>query len=330
MSSTLKSNKMSSQLNEFLDLLPLESKVILESKLDLLGIDSWKLWVARWYVLSYIYPNLKEKKVGKLYNNIKAFHKWDDKAMEKALSSLVLSIEYLDGMPNYDTKTKDFIGLSLIIEKLVHYEAMGKIHNLKTSDGKKIISLPITFETMFDILDLFKNTEEEYHSACEGKSGKPILLENTLETEILFEYPCENFYWVDLKTAYCEDEALALGHCGMCNDSSNMYSLRSLHEKDGKQYYKAHVTLEVSEDNYLVQAKGKANTAPVKYKKYIQDFLIRKTEIEGVMLSTEESLALCPDFTDFDFLIDNIKRQFNFVDIFLALIEVHNDKIEWE
>jgi len=76
----------------------------------------------------------------------------------------------------------------------------------------------------------------------------------------------DGYYWIDLETSYCEEEADAMGHCGTTN-SETILSLR--------KNKKPHVTVAYSYSNGVAsQIKGKGNTKPdKKYHKYIIELL---------------------------------------------------------
>ncbi|MFV2016233.1 MAG: hypothetical protein ACC656_12440, partial [Candidatus Heimdallarchaeota archaeon] len=73
----------------------------------------------------------------------------------------------------------------------------------------------------------------------------------------------DGFYWTNLKTRECDDEALLMGHCGR-TAGDVLFSLR-----DKKK--KSHLTAGYRYiDQKLTGLKGKANTKPKrKYHKYI-------------------------------------------------------------
>jgi len=103
----------------------------------------------------------------------------------------------------------------------------------------------------------------------------------------LIEYP-DGFYWIDLQTNDCEEEADAMGHCGRTSGDT-ILSLRQL-KKDGTiepyvtvaiDYYEDFEWEDVNEDfiptyGKLYQCKGKNNKRPIeKYHKYIVDLYIK-------------------------------------------------------
>lgn len=104
------------------------------------------------------------------------------------------------------------------------------------------------------------NASKEWHEEIE-KGGTGIIIGEEDGTVIkTFE---DGYYWIDLETNYCSDEAEAMGHCGTSSNYSTLLSLR----KDKRPY----VTVECSKDySEINQMKGRGNTKPVeKYHKYI-------------------------------------------------------------
>ena len=90
----------------------------------------------------------------------------------------------------------------------------------------------------------------------------------TIEDEhgdIVVSFP-DGYYWIKLESSKCDDEAKAMGHCGIGSKGGNLYSLR----KDKKPVVTADVI-----SGSLKQMRGKANSKPLpKYHKYIFDFLL--------------------------------------------------------
>jgi hypothetical protein len=103
----------------------------------------------------------------------------------------------------------------------------------------------------------------------------------------LIEYP-DGFYWIDLQTNDCEEEADAMGHCGRTSGDT-ILSLRQI-KKDGTIEPFVTIAIDYLEDfewddidenfvpkySKLYQCKGKNNKSPVeKYHKYIVDLYIK-------------------------------------------------------
>lgn len=86
---------------------------------------------------------------------------------------------------------------------------------------------------------------------------------------ILKVYP-EGYYWIDLQTNNCGEEAKAMGHCGRDSRATTLLSLRDKKTKE------PHVTIAYNhETKNIAQVKGKANERPLpQYMKYVFDFLM--------------------------------------------------------
>lgn len=81
--------------------------------------------------------------------------------------------------------------------------------------------------------------------------------------EIVMTFP-DGYYWINLNSKNCEDEAKAMGHCG--RGSGVLFSLR--------QNKRPVVTTDI-ENGLVKQMRGKANTKPKKeYHRYILDFIL--------------------------------------------------------
>jgi len=116
------------------------------------------------------------------------------------------------------------------------------------------------------------NKSDEWHKKIANADNGIIINE---EGTILITFK-DGYYWLDLETNDCPDEASAMGHCGVTNEGTTLFSLRK-----NKQ---PHVTVAFDEDtNEITQMKGKGNTKPNnKYHKYIVDLLINPNiEIDG-------------------------------------------------
>jgi len=91
----------------------------------------------------------------------------------------------------------------------------------------------------------------------------------------------DGYYWIDLETTECEDEAKAMGHCGRTDYGTTMYSLR----RKQSPHVTAAIEIEYnrtnddgsSEEGYwsiIHQMKGRENKKPIeKYHPYILELL---------------------------------------------------------
>ena len=107
------------------------------------------------------------------------------------------------------------------------------------------------------------NKEEEWHDSL--KAGGVIENETG---KVVMTFP-DGFYWIDLQTTNCSDEANAMGHCGNTNKGDTLYSLRDRNKSP-------HVTASIEiKEGIVYQMKGRNNKKPIKkYHKYIVALLI--------------------------------------------------------
>ena len=285
---------------------------------ELKKIDNptWKNWIARWLILDYFYPEYDSKKLRKMFSKVKTVNKLKDKKLEYILA---------------DVHRKEFM------DDIVHIERMAEAHNMKISiEGNSVLVKAFEFmwEDPIEVLRKFKEAEIVHaaeHAPLGGKSGKKIVIKDWDSLDILKEYK-GGLYWVDLHSNFCREEAENAGHCGTAPEGSNLISLRSLHGRKGFEYFNVCVTLVLAKNGYLTQAKGRANTPThPKYKKYVNDFLIFHNECIGTELAgsylqgkgnkpQDESLAIVGNKKDLDYLLDNRKKKFDFVDLFVKLL----------
>ncbi len=102
----------------------------------------------------------------------------------------------------------------------------------------------------------------DWHRKLETAQAGEIVDEHG---DIIMTFP-DGYYWIDLESSKCDDEAKAMNHCGIGSKGSKLYSLR----KDKKPS----VTVELH-DGTIRQIRGRANSKPKKeYHKYILDFIL--------------------------------------------------------
>lgn len=83
--------------------------------------------------------------------------------------------------------------------------------------------------------------------------------------DVVITFP-DGYYWIKLDSSKCDDEAKAMGHCGVGSKGGSLYSLR----KDKKPVVTADVI-----NGVVTQMRGKGNTKPKKeYHKYMTDFVM--------------------------------------------------------
>jgi len=120
----------------------------------------------------------------------------------------------------------------------------------------------------------------------------------------------DGYYWIDLETTSCGDEATAMGHCGTTNYGDTLYSLRK------KQ--SPHVTAAIGNDGTVYQMKGRNNKKPTdKYHTYILELLKYPNVSDNVRIINEFEPISCfstneykatEDFHIFDLTGEQIKE----------------------
>lgn len=145
-----------------------------------------------------------------------------------------------------------------------------------------------------------ENMSDKWHK--ELKASGEISKE---KNKIILELD-NNFYWVDLESTSCKEEANAMGHCASTSYGDTLLSLRS---KKPNGVIEPHVTLSYDTDQKLiVQMKGKKNQKPSqKYHKYIVDLLIVNSGDYVIEGTTSEYMDV-NDFMISDLSLDLFKR----------------------
>jgi hypothetical protein len=127
------------------------------------------------------------------------------------------------------------------------------------------------------------NSAETWHKSLGIGEGQINYVE---ENDIIIDYR-ENgigYYWVNLNTNNCGEEAERMGHCANTSRSNTLYSLRNNVQINPKYTLnKSFLTAAVGRtDGIIYQLKGGANSKPdAKFHPYILDLLIKDTNIKG-------------------------------------------------
>lgn len=147
------------------------------------------------------------------------------------------------------------------ISKITSIVDWSKSKDISLEDRKNLTKM--TFE------EAYQKSEDWHNSLIAGGA-----IENETGT-VIIEFD-DGFYWIDLETTYCEDEADAMGHCGRTNKGDTLLSLR-----DRKK--QPHITVAIDDDGVIYQMKGRNNKKPIsKYHEYIVDLLLtKKITIKG-------------------------------------------------
>lgn len=117
------------------------------------------------------------------------------------------------------------------------------------------------------------NASQEYHNNLQHKNLE------TEETNTIIKKYNDGFYWVDLESRKCEEEADLMGHCGTTT-ADTIYSLRRYDPHT--QTIEGFVSMAISPDEGIwQQCKGKRNSKPKSvYFPYIVDILVENDVFE--------------------------------------------------
>jgi hypothetical protein len=159
--------------------------------------------------------------------------------------------------------------------------------------------------------------QEDYHTNIKTKT-----LEGEEKNTILKTYD-DGFYWVDLETSRCTEEANLMGHCASTG-ANTIYSLRRFTPETGIE---AFVTIGASPDGgEWRQAKGKKNTHPKQeYYSYIADILVSK---DMLRFRSEYDSKNDFDGNDLKVYIEENPEEFENPDEILEQIEEQNVSFE--
>ena len=111
----------------------------------------------------------------------------------------------------------------------------------------------------FTFNELFDESERWHESLGIGESK--IDYKETNDIILDFRKNGVGYYWADLGTTNCPDEAERMGHCG--NSRGNIYSLRYYKKiENNHTLNKSHLTASIDNLGNLLQLKGQKNSKP--------------------------------------------------------------------
>lgn len=116
-------------------------------------------------------------------------------------------------------------------------------------------------------IELYDESERWHESLGVGDSKIDYNEENDIILD--FRNGGEGYYWADLGTSNCPEEAGRMGHCGRTRGT--IYSLRSFKKiENNHTLNRSHLTASISDDGELLQLKGQKNSKPTnEYHKFI-------------------------------------------------------------
>jgi hypothetical protein len=138
------------------------------------------------------------------------------------------------------------------------------------------------FESLtFD--QLYKESERWHESLGVGESK----IDYNETNKIILDYRKDDagFYWADLGSGNCPEEADRMGHCGRTR--GNIYSLREFRKiQNNHTLNKSYLTASITNDGDLLQLKGPRNSKPTQeFYKYILPLFYYKLEDDGYLIT---------------------------------------------
>lgn len=155
-------------------------------------------------------------------------------------------------------------------------------------------------------MEMFDESERWHESLGVGDSKIDYKEEN--EVIIDFRKDGEGYYWVDLGTSNCPEEAERMGHCGRTR--GNIYSLRSFRKiENNHTLNRSHLTASIDSDGDLLQLKGQKNSKPTnEYHKLILPLFYFKDDGEFLITGIGYEYNSEHDFKFSDLTEDEIKK----------------------
>ena len=238
--------------------------------------DKLKLWYARnIYKITY---NISITDLNQIYDRLKIKKLPSDEEYYTNLYKNAKNlIDYLKGNElTYKDELKYLQDLNSAVtqaeSRVEYYNDMIKDYIFSSVRNEQIWK--INYAASFDEL---YNTSVEWHKQL--KASGSVTQESG---KVLITYP-DGFYWIDLETNDCSEEANGMGHCGRTS-ADTLLSLRQK-RKNGEIEPFVTIAIDYDEDytnedltyySIIYQCKGKNNKKPIdKYHKYIIDLYLK-------------------------------------------------------
>ncbi len=161
----------------------------------------------------------------------------------------------------------------------------------------------LTFDELYD-------ESERWHESLGIGDSKIDYVE---ENEIILDYrkDGEGYYWVDLGSSNCPEEAERMGHCA--SSRGNLYSLRSFKKiENNHTLNRSHLTASIDGNGMLLQLKGQKNSKPPKeYHPLILPLLYFKEDDEYILDGFGYEYNSQNDFKLSDLTDDEVKKIYN-------------------
>jgi len=160
----------------------------------------------------------------------------------------------------------------------------------------------LTFKELYDESERWHESLGTGESKFDYNETKDILLD--------FRKNGEGYYWVDLGTTRCPDEAERMGHCA--NSKGFLFSLRSFKKiENNHTLNKSHLTASINGET-LIQLKGQKNSKPPKeYHSLILPLLYLKVNNEYFINKFGYEYNSENDFKISDLTEDEIKKLYS-------------------
>lgn len=183
------------------------------------------------------------------------------------------------------------------------------------------------FQTIMDWVNValngdfkpYKNTDyveilraaQQWHKDLQESGGNINYVE---ENDIIIDFrqpDGQGFYWADLNTNSCSEEAERMGHCGTTGARSNLYSLRKVTRMNSTQMLnKSILTAAINSDGMITQLKGPKNSKPKEeYHKYIEALLLYKEDEDNLVNGFQSEYQSETDFSIADIKDDDILKK---------------------
>jgi hypothetical protein len=192
------------------------------------------------------------------------------------LEEIISRLFEVENKPNLNIKELDINTANEYLHKLNFIRDWSD--NVEETPNLKRMSWDVAYETA-----------RKWHDSLRSQDTE---MDDNIEDDIVMQFS-DGFFWRDLKTDNCSQEAKAMGHCGS-SSGDVLYSLR-----DGKN--RPHITAAfklVGDKRVLRQMKGKGNERPnPKYHKYIAELLgNKKFNVRGIDYRFEQGGQYGKDF----------------------------------
>lgn len=249
---------------------------LVKNIIDIFVKDPQILWAMRWFRL-VIYTDIIEfSRSGRYTSTVERLEPIRIKEIDVMLHKYGFSSS--DVYDNMNITLEEWLGFTYSIGEF--FEELEDVHLSNAPEvAVSLRSLDISSITPKNLLKFYESRLEDAYEKLKGVERFIDPEDESMEyTEDLKVYR-NGWKWVLIHSETCEAEGKAMRHCG--NDSEyrdvgdEIVSLREPISKQGKTYWKPHLTFVLSDDGSLKDMRGFANKKPdKKYHPYIMDILM--------------------------------------------------------